>query len=234
MVHDLVRDFCMAQFKPETQAKVHLALVNAFVQNRTVTAHGQKRWDPMNTDDEMTIYVLSSIQHHMSEAFAGGQSGTAASQALRWLDQLPHDIISVTAARQLGEPALKKEAAAAESSGDDWSAACRLAALGQLQRDAAGGNVACASFRNCFESIDRLNAKGGCTGTGQHFQDNQSQYKLDGVRNDCLLQLLRIACSKSKCVVAVGNDHGRQSAADAGGRNSRGSNGRRLATPSAL
>jgi hypothetical protein len=43
MVHDLVRDFCMAQFSPETQARVHLALVKTFVRHRTVNAHGQRR-----------------------------------------------------------------------------------------------------------------------------------------------------------------------------------------------
>lgn len=130
-LHDLVLDYCLAQFTPEQLRSSHAAAVDAFRSRRTVSPAGLRAWDVSNNHHEVTRYCLADIQHHIAgairhhldESGSGGDLGEAGG-CVAWLVDIPADCVNTATVNVLGCARVLALAKTAVDSGNHWQAAC--------------------------------------------------------------------------------------------------------------
>ena len=145
-LHDLVLDFCIAQYSEEQLRAAHVQVVNTLRENRTVAASGIRAWSSMNRGHTATAYVLNEIKHHVANAIDEGDENVL--QVEEWMCDVPFDSIVFAVARQLGRERLEACAERAEKAGDDFKLACMLSLLAQLCVESADNPKALeVSFR---------------------------------------------------------------------------------------
>eukprot|EP01046_Picozoa_sp_COSAG06_P014490 COSAG06_NODE_900_length_11658_cov_9.850852_4_plen_1819_part_00 len=118
-VHDLVLDFAVAQHSGDGICCAHRAVVDAFRAARPVDVHRRRKYDPTRVNDPVSMYVCHEVGHHVKNSIGKGDELTV----IKWLEDVPQDVIVLSAFCQIGYDRLSELAAGAEVSKNWWLAA---------------------------------------------------------------------------------------------------------------
>ena len=129
-VHDLVLDFVVAQRSDSELCDCHRRTVDAFIAARPTDAHGQRNYDATRADDPLVTYVCLEVEHHVKNAAMQNELPT-----VEWLDNVPQDIIVLSAGRVVGVKQLEEMASRAEDGHDWWLAARYWSIVRQVIRE---------------------------------------------------------------------------------------------------
>ncbi len=132
-VHDLVKDFCEAQYKDEEWRRQHTLVVNAFRAARPADTFGRSRFDKScaSMSDPLCNYVCNEIGHHVEHAWCATMPKVGNDSCGCWVLDTPQDEIVIATARVIGVGRLSSCADAAEAS-EDWWTAARYWSLAQI------------------------------------------------------------------------------------------------------
>ena len=81
-VHDLVKDFAVAQHKSEELRESHRRIVEAFREARPADSFGRRKFDRARVSDAVCAYVCTEVSYHLT-------NGWDSSKETAWLEDVP-------------------------------------------------------------------------------------------------------------------------------------------------
>ena len=67
-LHDLVLDFAIAQHSAEELRENHRKIVEAFCGARPLDGNGRRKFDRMQSEDSLSMYVCTEVQFHLRQS----------------------------------------------------------------------------------------------------------------------------------------------------------------------
>jgi hypothetical protein len=128
-LHDIVREFVIAQHSEDEIRDAHRRLVNSLRACRPTDFHGRKAWNNskhQQESDPRSAYVCASISHHVTAGWESDKDSLGAESSC--LLDTPQDELTVAAARMMGVEPLTTLASQSEVK-EDWWAAAKLRSL---------------------------------------------------------------------------------------------------------
>ena len=126
-------DFAVAQYSDDALRQSHHAVVEQFRLSRPTDVYGRRKYEPTRVDDPLSMYVCQEVRHHVSNSRGNGEDELT---VVKWLADVPQDVIVTATAQVIGPDRLSELAAAAETSRDWWLAARYWLAVQTIVADA--------------------------------------------------------------------------------------------------
>eukprot|EP01052_Picozoa_sp_SAG31_P006593 SAG31_NODE_304_length_18019_cov_10.386440_8_plen_750_part_00 len=151
----IVLDFAVAQYSDAELWDAHRRIVESFRANRPSDSHGRKQHDVSRSSSPLSSYVGAECVHHVRMAMKQDKLCV-----VKWLQDVPQDSLTLTAARCCGTKELSLMAWRAQDERDWWLAARYWSLVRQLVFE--GGSSGPAQ-EPAFKSLHAISQMSGAS-----------------------------------------------------------------------